>query len=106
MKNINRIRCSGFEKLLMKNNKKTIKQKYKNFEKILDIRLYIANLINHILLYIYIYIYIYIDGYNSVIQQLRVGVYIIKQKILGRSKYPLVLMLEPIFRCNLACRVW
>ena len=37
------------------------------------------------------------------IQQLRVGSYILKQKILGRSKYPLVLMLEPIFRCNLAC---
>ena len=38
-----------------------------------------------------------------VIQQLRVGSYIIKQKLLGRDKYPLVLMLEPLFRCNLAC---
>ena len=38
-----------------------------------------------------------------VIQQLRVGAYILKQKILGRKKYPLVLMLEPLFRCNLAC---
>ncbi len=38
-----------------------------------------------------------------VIQQLRVGAYIIKQKLLGRNKYPLVLMLEPLFRCNLAC---
>ena len=37
------------------------------------------------------------------IQQIRVGSYIFKQKILGRSKYPLVLMLEPLFRCNLAC---
>ena len=37
------------------------------------------------------------------IQQIRVGSYILKQKILGRSKYPLVLMLEPLFRCNLAC---
>lgn len=37
------------------------------------------------------------------IQQLRVGSYIIKQKLLGRDKYPLVLMLEPLFRCNLAC---
>ncbi len=36
-------------------------------------------------------------------QQLRIGAYIIKQKILGREKYPLVLMLEPLFRCNLAC---
>ena len=38
-----------------------------------------------------------------IIQQLRVGAYIIKQKLLGRKKYPLVLMLEPLFRCNLAC---
>ena len=37
------------------------------------------------------------------IQQIRVGSYILKQKILGRSKYPLVLMLEQLFRCNLAC---
>ncbi len=37
------------------------------------------------------------------IQQIRVGGYILKQKILGRQKYPLVLMLEPLFRCNLAC---
>ncbi len=26
-----------------------------------------------------------------------------KQKLLGRKRYPLVLMLEPLFRCNLAC---
>ena len=38
-----------------------------------------------------------------VIQQLRVGGYIMKQKLLGNIKYPLVLMLEPLFRCNLAC---
>ena len=38
-----------------------------------------------------------------VIQQIRVGSYILKQKLLGREKYPLVLMLEPLFRCNLAC---
>ena len=37
------------------------------------------------------------------IQQIRVGSYILKQKILGIKKYPLVLMLEPLFRCNLAC---
>lgn len=36
-------------------------------------------------------------------QQARVGAYIVKQKILGRKRYPLVLMLEPLFRCNLAC---
>ncbi len=36
-------------------------------------------------------------------QQIRVGSYILKQRILGRERYPLVLMLEPLFRCNLAC---
>ena len=37
------------------------------------------------------------------IQQVRVGAYIIKQKLTGRKRYPLVLMLEPLFKCNLAC---
>ena len=37
------------------------------------------------------------------IQQLRVGAYIMKQRLAGNGKYPLVLMLEPLFRCNLAC---
>lgn len=36
-------------------------------------------------------------------QQLTVGSYLIKQKLKGVKKYPLVLMLEPLFRCNLAC---
>ncbi len=36
-------------------------------------------------------------------QQLAVGSYLIKQKLKGAKKYPLVLMLEPLFRCNLAC---
>jgi len=38
-----------------------------------------------------------------VIQQVRVGAYIIKQHLLRNKRYPLVLMLEPLFRCNLAC---
>ena len=37
------------------------------------------------------------------IQQVKVGAYILKQRLLGNGKYPLVLMLEPLFRCNLAC---
>ena len=37
------------------------------------------------------------------IQQLRVGVYVLKQRLRGTPRYPLVLMLEPLFRCNLAC---
>ncbi len=37
------------------------------------------------------------------IQQIRVGGYIVKQRMMRRERYPLVLMLEPLFRCNLAC---
>lgn len=37
------------------------------------------------------------------IQQVRVGTYIMKQLLKGKRRYPLVLMLEPLFRCNLAC---
>jgi len=37
------------------------------------------------------------------LQQYRVGKYIISKKLKGIEKYPLVLMLEPLFRCNLAC---
>jgi hopanoid biosynthesis associated radical SAM protein HpnH len=33
----------------------------------------------------------------------RVGAYIAKQRLRGVKRYPLVLMLEPLFRCNLAC---
>ncbi len=36
-------------------------------------------------------------------QQVRVGAYILKQRLSRRERYPLVLMLEPLFRCNLAC---
>ena len=36
-------------------------------------------------------------------QQIAVGTYLLKQKLKGVKKYPMVLMLEPLFRCNLAC---
>ena len=36
-------------------------------------------------------------------QKAFVGAYLMKQHMLGRKRYPLVLMLEPLFRCNLAC---
>jgi hopanoid biosynthesis associated radical SAM protein HpnH len=36
-------------------------------------------------------------------KEMRIGAYLIKQRIMGRKRYPLVLMLEPLFRCNLAC---
>jgi hopanoid biosynthesis associated radical SAM protein HpnH len=36
-------------------------------------------------------------------QAVRVGSYVVKQHLMGRKRYPLVLMLEPLFRCNLAC---
>jgi len=37
------------------------------------------------------------------LKELRIGGYLIKQQLRGRKRYPLVLMLEPLFRCNLAC---
>ena len=37
------------------------------------------------------------------LQTARIGAYIMKQQLTGRKRYPLVLMLEPLFRCNLAC---
>jgi len=36
-------------------------------------------------------------------QQIAVAKYIIGQKLKGNKRYPLVLMLEPLFQCNLAC---
>ena len=36
-------------------------------------------------------------------QALSVGTYIVSQRFKGRKRFPLVLMLEPLFRCNLAC---
>jgi hopanoid biosynthesis associated radical SAM protein HpnH len=37
------------------------------------------------------------------LQQARIGAYVVRQQLAGRKRYPLVLMLEPLFRCNLAC---
>jgi hopanoid biosynthesis associated radical SAM protein HpnH len=39
----------------------------------------------------------------SLRQKAAVGAYVLKQRLAGRKRYPLVLMLEPLFRCNLAC---
>ena len=36
-------------------------------------------------------------------QMWTVATYVLRQKLRGRRRYPLVLMLEPLFRCNLAC---
>jgi hopanoid biosynthesis associated radical SAM protein HpnH len=36
-------------------------------------------------------------------KEIKIGAYLLKQKLTGRDRYPLVLMLEPLFRCNLAC---
>jgi hopanoid biosynthesis associated radical SAM protein HpnH len=36
-------------------------------------------------------------------QALSIGSYVLRQHLKGRKRYPLVLMLEPLFRCNLAC---
>jgi hopanoid biosynthesis associated radical SAM protein HpnH len=37
------------------------------------------------------------------LQKVRIGAYIVRQQLARRKRYPLVLMLEPLFRCNLAC---
>ena len=37
------------------------------------------------------------------LQTIAVGAYVVRQHLAGRRRYPLVLMLEPLFRCNLAC---
>jgi hopanoid biosynthesis associated radical SAM protein HpnH len=36
-------------------------------------------------------------------QVAKIGAYVLKQHLKGNKRYPLVLMLEPLFRCNLAC---
>jgi len=36
-------------------------------------------------------------------QMWTVATYVLKQRAAGKTRYPLVLMLEPLFRCNLAC---
>ena len=40
---------------------------------------------------------------GPVSQMWAVSSYVIRQKLKGRKQYPLVLMLEPLLRCNLAC---
>jgi hopanoid biosynthesis associated radical SAM protein HpnH len=37
------------------------------------------------------------------LQKTLVGAYVVRQHLMGTRRYPLVLMLEPLFRCNLAC---
>ncbi|CUW39061.1 putative hopanoid biosynthesis associated radical SAM protein(Hopanoid biosynthesis associated radical SAM protein HpnH,2-318) [Magnetospirillum sp. XM-1] len=36
-------------------------------------------------------------------QSIKIGSYIVKQHLVGNKRYPLVLMMEPLFRCNLTC---
>jgi hopanoid biosynthesis associated radical SAM protein HpnH len=36
-------------------------------------------------------------------QMAKIGGYVVRQTLAGNKRYPLVLMLEPLFRCNLAC---
>ena len=37
------------------------------------------------------------------LQQARIGAYVVRKQLSRQKRYPLVLMLEPLFRCNLAC---
>ena len=39
----------------------------------------------------------------SLHQTIRMGAYVVRQHLGGQKRYPLVMMLEPLFRCNLAC---
>src|SRR5450432_4283290 len=48
-------------------------------------------------------IYIYEFMPVPIAQMWTVSTYVLKQKLARRKRYPLVLMLEPLFRCNLAC---
>jgi hopanoid biosynthesis associated radical SAM protein HpnH len=36
-------------------------------------------------------------------QSMRIGTYLLRQRIRGRDKFPLIVELEPLFACNLAC---
>src|SRR5215813_9102666 len=36
-------------------------------------------------------------------QSARIASYLVRQKLSGREKYPLLVELEPLFQCNLAC---
>jgi hopanoid biosynthesis associated radical SAM protein HpnH len=36
-------------------------------------------------------------------QMWSISSYVLRQRLAGRRRYPIVLMLEPLFRCNLAC---
>lgn len=36
-------------------------------------------------------------------QAIEIGKYLVGQRLRGRKRFPLILMLEPLFRCNLAC---
>ena len=36
-------------------------------------------------------------------QNLKIAAYIVRQRLKGREKFPLVLQLEPLYQCNLAC---
>ncbi|MFC5996519.1 adenosyl-hopene transferase HpnH [Pseudonocardia hispaniensis] len=36
-------------------------------------------------------------------QAIKIGIYLLKQKMAGRTQFPITLELEPLFACNLAC---
>src|SRR6202011_4493463 len=36
-------------------------------------------------------------------QSIKIGAYLARQKLAGRDKFPLLVELEPLFACNLAC---
>ena len=36
-------------------------------------------------------------------QSTRMGWYLLRQRLAGREKFPLIVELEPLFQCNLEC---
>jgi MoaA/NifB/PqqE/SkfB family radical SAM enzyme len=36
-------------------------------------------------------------------QSIRMGAYLLEQRLRGRERFPLLVELEPLFQCNLAC---
>src|SRR3990172_8913562 len=36
-------------------------------------------------------------------QAMTVGTYLLKKRLAGEKRFPFVLLLEPLYRCNLAC---
>ena len=41
----------------------------------------------------------------SMRQSMRIGAYLMRQKLARKDKFPLLVELEPLFACNLKCEI-